>query len=747
MRAGMMFAMTVSLAAAGAARSAADDWLHWRGPYQNGFVMENAPVRTWSLDGENLLWKSDIGGRTTPIVQGGRLYFLAPVGEGNGLQERAVCLDANNGKLLWEHRFNVYHTDIVENRVGWTAMAADGETGNVYAHGTGGDCICFDRDGKVLWNRALTEEFGRFSGFGGRLYTPIVDEDCVILGMLNSGWGDQAKLGHRFVALDKRSGAVRWWASPAEQPMDTTYATPVVAVIAGRRLLIAPAADGWVYAMNARSGETVWKYRLGARPLNTSPAVSGNYVYVTHSEENTDTTTMGRVACIDGSGVGDISSSGRVWQEDGYDAGYCSPAVGKGHLYVIDNSANLFCLDANTGKRLWEHALGRVGKGSPIVSADGVIYVGEQNGVFWALQDEGGGCKVLSRTEFPKHNGALDEFYGSPALVNQRVYFQTRYGTYCIGPRDAVIKKVVMEQRNSESQPSDPAAKMFQVWPAEVTAWAGDKVPFTLAPFAAGAIPVTSGPDAATAQWSLAGLSGAIDASARVFDTSGVKGFAAGMVKVKWLGGAEAAARVRICPRPPFTEDFEACAIDGNPAGWLNTTAKTKVVERDGSKVLRTLSERPSPAFMRLRTYMTPPIDGGYTIEADVLGVPRGQWRPDMGVVNSRYEMLLLGAEPTLRIVSWAPLPRIQKDVSFEWQTDKWYRMKFQVKLEGDKALLRGKVWPRGEEEPAGWTIELADPFPNRTGSPALYAYAAGTTEKKKGSEIYFDNVKVTPNE
>jgi hypothetical protein len=35
---------------------------------------------------------------------------------------------------------------------------------------------------------------------------------------------------------------------------------------------------------------------------------------------------------------------------------------------------------------------------------------------------------------------------------------------------------------------------------------------------------------------------------------------------------------------------------------------------------------------------------------------------------------------------------------------------------------------------------------PNREGAPALYGYAAGIVPPALGTEIYYDNVKITPN-
>src|ERR1043166_7441366 len=167
----------------------AGDWLHWRGPEQNGVSREKDLPESWSPDpkapNNNLIWKAPYGCRSTPLVMNGRVYIINDAGEGIHEQERVMCFDAETGKVLWEHRFNVFHTDIVSSRVGWTNLAGDAETGNIYAHGVQGLFFCFNRDGKVLWSHSLTEEYGRVSGYGGWVTTPIVDGDLVIIGMVN----------------------------------------------------------------------------------------------------------------------------------------------------------------------------------------------------------------------------------------------------------------------------------------------------------------------------------------------------------------------------------------------------------------------------------------------------------------------------------------------------------------------------------------------------------------------------------
>ena len=48
-------------------------------------------------------------------------------------------------------------------------------------------------------------------------------------------------------------------------------------------------------------------------------------------------------------------------------------------------------------------------------------------------------------------------------------------------------------------------------------------------------------------------------------------------------------------------------------------------------------------------------------------------------------------------------------------------------------------AWPAAEAEPAEWPIDRVDPIPNKQGSPGIFADAQ--------FGVYFDNLKVTPNQ
>src|ERR1051326_7054509 len=100
------------------------DWAEWRGPARDGLST-----------GENLAWKAPYGGRSAPIVVGDHVYLQNTAGSGETEQERLMCFNADSGKLLWEHRFNVYLSDVPPHRVGWASPVGDPATGNVYAFG------------------------------------------------------------------------------------------------------------------------------------------------------------------------------------------------------------------------------------------------------------------------------------------------------------------------------------------------------------------------------------------------------------------------------------------------------------------------------------------------------------------------------------------------------------------------------------------------------------------------------------
>ncbi len=749
-------------------------WSHWRGPTQNGVAYDTGLPEKWSpnpaTEGNNLRWKAPYGGRTTPIIQNGRAYFIGRDGEGVHEQERVVCLDADTGKFVAEHRFNVFHTDIVSVRLGWTTVCGDPETGNIYAHGTQGLLFCFDKDLKIVWQKSMTEEFGRISGYGGRVTSPIIDDDLLILGIINASWGEQAIGGNRFVAMNKKNGKIVWWSSTGFAVRDTYYSTPVVATIKGERLLISGGGDGGVHAFKVKTGERVWSHLFGPGSINCAPVVSGNLVYIGQGEENDASSTQGAVLCLDGSQVTNLQPK-LVWQKDGIKAKFASPIIHEDRLYICGDVGTLHCLDAKTGKEYWDFQYGKNTKGSPVL-ADGKIYIAEVNSKFHILKPGADACERLHAQFFRKTGKGEDiEVNGSPAIANGRVYFMTGTEFYCLETKDAKIGKV----------PEVPAVEKgsgeiahIQVYPADIMVEAQDKV--ELSAWGYDSKGRLIGP--VEAKWELAGLlppvpprnappaqtkAGPAPAAttpppalaASFSDEAGMKTdltikaqppaqFGRVIASVGKISGY---GRVRVVPKLPYSPNFANIPEKRTPGGWVNCQGKYEIVQLGDKKVLKKINTNPSPLVSRANAYITPPSSTGYTIESDVMGTKVRDDLPDVGVVANRYTLMLAGNTQQLRLISWDALPRVDKTISFPWKPGTWYRLKLTVEVGADgKGVAKGKAWAKDDKEPENWNVEFADPIVNANGSAAIYGYAAGILDNQPGCDIYYDRVTITPN-
>jgi hypothetical protein len=349
--AALLFLSALGVGAQGARRVAIGDWPDMRGPNRDGVSKETGLIDSWALNGQNFLWRAPYGGRSTPIVIGNRIYLQNPSGRGKDLQERVMALDADTGKLIWEYKCNIFQSDVPPHRVGWASPVGDPTTGNVFVFGVGGNLISLNRDGKVLWERSLGEDFGLLTTHGGRTVSPIIDGDLVIISGVTFMWGQHGRGGHRFMAFDKKTGETVWVSSPGQRPYDTTYAPPIIANINGTRLLIQGASDGMVHAIKPQTGEPVWRIEISKRGLNTGAVVRGTTAILTHSEENLDSSEMGRMVAVDATAKGDIKPEQVKWTIKGWQGGFSSPVIDGDRLYQIDNGANIAAFDVNTGQR------------------------------------------------------------------------------------------------------------------------------------------------------------------------------------------------------------------------------------------------------------------------------------------------------------------------------------------------------------------------------------------------------------
>jgi len=704
------------------------DWAEWRGPERDGISLERNLPTNWSPAGQNLAWKAPFGGRSAPIVLGDRVYLQNTAGKGELEQERLMSFDANNGKLLWEHRFNVYLSDVPPHRVGWASPVGDPATGNVYAFGVGGNLLGLSRDGKVLWERSLGEDFGLLTTHGGRTVSPIIDGGLVIVSGVTFQWGQHARGAHRFMAFDKKTGETVWVSAPGGRPYDTTYAPPIIASVNGTRLLIQGASDGVVYAIKPQTGELVWKYEISKRGLNTGVVVHGTDAILTHSEENLDSNEMGMIVAVDAGSKGEIKKEQIKWRTYGWQGGFSSPVLDGDRLYQLDNGANLAAFDVNTGKELWLKNLGTVQKGSPVL-ADGKLYLGTENGKFYILKPSATGVEILDEDQLGTE--ALPEaIIGSPAISNGRVYVVSDSNLYAIGKKTPPPPHQIGGLSNL-MRPTTPVTHV-QVVPTELILKPGDKVNFRVRLFAENGEFIREEP---SATWSLDQLKGTIAGGQFVVANDALA--QAGLVKAT-VGSITGSAGVRVFPPLPWIENFDQLAVNSIPPTWVNSTPKYAVREVAGNKVLVKTTEGSSLAS-RARAYFGPSDLSNYTVEGDVFATQKRRQQGDAGMIAQRYVLTLYGNSQMLHLEPWQPETKRTVTIPFAWKPDTWYRMKLEVEnLPDGKTRARGKVWLASETEPAAWMIERIDPIPNRQGAPGIFGNAL--------AEIYFDNLKVYAN-
>jgi outer membrane protein assembly factor BamB len=719
------------------------DWPTWRGPEHNGISRETGLPDKINLrggKGSNVIWASEeLASRSTPIVMNGRLYLMCradPETKREG--EKVVCADAATGKILWENRFNVYLSDVPAERVGWASVTGDPTTGRVYATGVCGYFQCIDGEtGKTIWSRSLHEEFGLLSTYGGRTNTPVIVDDLVIVSAVIIGWGDMAKPSHAFIAMNKATGEVVWFKGTRPLPYDTTYSTPTVTNIKGQKMMIFGSGDGAVWAFQPRTGRHIWKYQFSRRGLNISPLVVGEVVYMGHSEENTNDNTMGSFAAIKATGEGDVTMTGTLWRLKQRTVGKSSPVIVDGRVYAAEDGGSMLVLDAKTGKMIGKKVrlVGTIMRASPLY-ADGKLYVATTSG-FQILKPTATGVKTLQKMRM-KTGQAI---HGSPIVSHGRIYLPTTGKLYCLGLKDAKPAADPRPEPAKESPVSEnQTPAQVQIVPAEVLMRPGKKQQFTVRLFNALGQLLKESP----AEFTLSGP-GEISKTGEFTPASGGKHTAT--ILTAKVGDLTGQARIRVIPPLPWKFDFEDVPLTKNPksgamegeppVAWVGVRYRHKIREIDGNKVLVKVDYIPKGT--RSQGWMGIPDVKNYTIQADVFATIKNEKMPDIGLIAQGYTVDLMGQSQQLQIRTWTTQLRMAQTKKFEWKPGVWYTLKFRAESHADKAVLRAKVWKRGEDEPKEWTVEAVDPTPNLQGSPGLFGNATF-------AELYLDNITVTPN-
>jgi outer membrane protein assembly factor BamB len=480
------------------------DWTMWGGSAARNMVNATTPLNIDfdPEDGTHVLWESKLGSQSygNPVVSGGKVF----VGTNNGGgyrpkhpsdQDRGVllCFDEKSGEFLWQ----LTREKLAQGRVNdWplqgicSSPVVEGD--RLYVVTNRCELMCVDAEGfldgendgpvtdevdnekedaDIIWSLDMIEDLGVFP-HNLATSSPVIYEDMIYI--VTSNGVDEAHLeipsprAPCFLAVNKNTGEVVW---EDNTPFDTIlhgqWGSPAIGVVDGQAQVYMPGGDGWLYAMDAKSGEHIWKFdlnpkdtkwELGGRgsrnAIISTPVFYENSVILAVGQDPEHGEGVGHLYRIDATKKGDISAqlgeigsegepnpnSGQIWHyggadEDGSVTGkegsdifrrtISTVAVAGGLVIAPDLSGRIHCVDAETGKRYWEADLLAATWGSPMV-ADGKIFIGDEDGELTIFK--------LSQELEPIREEVLfkSSIYSTPTIANGVMYVADRSTLYAI---------------------------------------------------------------------------------------------------------------------------------------------------------------------------------------------------------------------------------------------------------------------------------------------------------------------------
>lgn len=382
----------------------AADWPQFRGP--NGTAVADGaalPVK-WSAT-ENVRWKTELPGRglSNPVIAAGRVYVTAC----SGYQENrlhVLCLDRATGKKLWERQLAATGNTTCNPKTCMAAPTPVTDSRRVFALFATGDLAAFDRDGNLLWYRALVRDYPDVTNQVGLASSPVLAGETLLLPLDNAG--------DSFIAgLDAASGKNRWL---VKRDRDINWTTPLVRTEGGRAEALFLTGKE-LLAVDAATGRKRWAYRGEGLNSSASPIAADGFVIL-----------PGGVAlqppAIEG------SEPAVVWTANKLRAGYSSHLFYRGRIYVLNSAGILHCADAADGNILWSQRVKGPFWASP-VAGDGKVYVVNEAGTIAVVEAGGKEGRVLAT------NNMGESILATPAIADGAIFLRSDRHLYCVGDR------------------------------------------------------------------------------------------------------------------------------------------------------------------------------------------------------------------------------------------------------------------------------------------------------------------------
>lgn len=333
----------------------AEDWPQWLGPKRDGVWRDTGLVEKFPAGGPKRVWKEAVGvGYAGPAVAGGKLFVpdFLPGGKlpGSGFAkgkfagtERVLCLNATTGKEVWKIDYPVEYTMSYPAGPRCTPTV-DGDL--VYTLGAMGHLKALKvADGKQVWAKDFMKDYGAGLPVWGFSCHPLVDGDKLIC--IVGGTNDRL-----VVAFDKKTGKELW----ASQSClgDFGYCPPMIYEFGGKRQLIVWHTRA-VVGLDPDTGKRLWRVDFDVKAALTAPTprkVGTDKLFVSSFYNGS---MLLKVTADKAEVVWKSKAKGETPDlTTDLSSIMCTPWVDGDHIYGVCSYGQLRCIEAATGKRVWD---------------------------------------------------------------------------------------------------------------------------------------------------------------------------------------------------------------------------------------------------------------------------------------------------------------------------------------------------------------------------------------------------------
>jgi outer membrane protein assembly factor BamB len=393
---------------------AGETWPQFRGPQANGHTDGTGLPLTWNAE-KNVVWKTPIHDRgwSSPIIWHNQIWLTTSTANGRKLY--AVCVDRKTGRIV--HDLNVFNIEKPQSIAAINSYASPTsaiEAGRVYVHfGTYGTACIETRSGKTLWTRRdLNCDHHEGAGSSAML----VDNLLV--------FHVDGRDVQYVVALDKSTGKTVWKTDRSVDfgsvPPDLRkcYSTPIVINSGGQRQLVSVgprATMGYEIA----TGKERWKVTYGGWSIAPRPVFGNGMVFMINDYLRPE------LWAVRPGGQGDVTASHIAWKHNKTMPSRPSPLLVDDLLFLVSSDGVASCLEAKTGKIVWQERIGGKFSASPIHAA-GRIYLFDESAVTTVFE--------ANRTfkKLAVNNLSGKQLMASPAVAGDALFIRTATHLYRI---------------------------------------------------------------------------------------------------------------------------------------------------------------------------------------------------------------------------------------------------------------------------------------------------------------------------